>query len=87
MNNEYSHTQNEDEIDLMELVQKIWAGRKTIFKFLIIFGIIGLFVAIFSETEYTASTTVIPQTSSGNKMGGSLGGCNGRNKPWRRRKF
>ncbi len=73
MNNEYSHTQNEDEIDLMELVQKVWAGRKTIFKFLIIFGIIGLFVAIFSETEYTASTTVIPQTSGGNKMG-NLGG-------------
>ncbi|MBS9766022.1 MAG: capsule biosynthesis protein [Flavobacteriaceae bacterium] len=66
--------QKEDEIDLMELVQTVWQGRKTIVKFLIIFGIIGLFVAIFSETEYTASTTVIPQTSEGNKMGGSLGG-------------
>ncbi len=73
MNNEYSHTQNEDEIDLMELVQTVWAGRKTILKFLVVFGIIGLFVAIFSETEYTASTTVIPQTSEGNKMG-NLGG-------------
>ncbi len=73
MNTEHLHTQNEDEIDLLELVQKVWAGRKTILKFLIIFGLIGLFIAIFSETEYTASTTVIPQTSEGNKMG-SLGG-------------
>ncbi len=64
---------NEDEIDLMKLVQEVWAGRKTIFRYLVVFGIIGLFVAVFSETQYTASTTVIPQTSEGNKMG-NLGG-------------
>ncbi len=68
------HTiEKEDEIDLLELIQKVWQGRKTIFKFLIIFGLIGLFIALFSEKEYTASTTAIPQTSEGNKMG-SLGG-------------
>ncbi len=65
--------QKEDEIDLLDLLQTVWKGRKTIYKFLIIFGVIGLFIAVFSAKEYTASTTVIPQTSEGNKMG-DLGG-------------
>ncbi len=65
--------QKEDELDLLELLQTIWDSRKTVYKFLIIFGVIGLFIAIFSAKEYTASTTVIPQTSEGNKMG-DLGG-------------
>ncbi len=65
--------QKEDEIDLLELLQTVWKGRKTIYKFLIVFGVIGLFIAVFSAKEYTASTTVIPQTSEGNKMG-DLGG-------------
>ncbi len=65
--------QKEDEIDLIELIQKVWAGRKVILKILIIFGIIGLFIAIFSEKQYTASATVIPQTAEGGKMG-NLGG-------------
>ena len=35
---------------------------------------LGLFVAIFSEKEYTASTTFVPQTSEEKKIGGSLSG-------------
>ncbi len=71
MNNQI--TNNEDEIDLIELFRIVKEGRKTVFKYLIVFGIIGLFVAIFSETEYTASTTGVLQSSEGNKLG-NLGG-------------
>lgn len=36
---------------------------------------IGLFIAIFSEKEYTASCTMVPQSAEGgSKLGGSLGG-------------
>lgn len=64
---------DDDEIDLMALAKTVWKGRKTIIKTTLIFMGIGLLVAIFSEKEYTASTTFVPQTSD-SKIGGSLGG-------------
>jgi capsular polysaccharide biosynthesis protein len=63
----------EDEIDLIALAKTLWEGRKTVIKTTLIFMAIGLFVAIFSQKEYTASTTFIPQTTD-SKIGGSLGG-------------
>ena len=68
-------TQNpaEDEIDLIEIATKLWANRRFIIKTTLIFMAIGLFIAIFTPNEYTATTTMVPQT--GNKqVGGSLGG-------------
>jgi LPS O-antigen subunit length determinant protein (WzzB/FepE family) len=63
----------EDEIDLIAIAKTLWQGRKTILKTTLIFMALGLFVAIFSEKEYTASTTFVPQTSD-SKIGGNLGG-------------
>jgi len=63
----------EDEIDLIALAKTLWEGRRTVIKTTLIFMAIGLFVAIFSEKEYTASTTFVPQTSD-SKIGGNLGG-------------
>ncbi|RXP45910.1 hypothetical protein EC396_15095 [Lutibacter sp. HS1-25] len=63
----------DDEIDLIALAKTLWNGRKTVLKTTLIFMAIGLFVAIFSEKEYTASTTFVSQTGEG-KIGGSLGG-------------
>ncbi|MCF6182108.1 Wzz/FepE/Etk N-terminal domain-containing protein [Lutibacter sp.] len=63
----------EDEIDLIALAKTIWGGRRTIIKTTLIFMAIGLFVALFSEKEYTASTTIVPATQ-GKSIGGSLGG-------------
>jgi LPS O-antigen subunit length determinant protein (WzzB/FepE family) len=62
----------EDEIDLIAIAKTLWEGRKTIVKTTLIFMAVGLFVAIFSEKEYTASTTFVAQ-SSGSRVGGSLG--------------
>ncbi len=62
----------EDEIDLLALFQTLWNGRKTVAKFVVVFGLIGLFVAIFSPKEYTASTMIVPVSSE--KTGGSLSG-------------
>lgn len=68
-------TQNpaEDEIDLIEIVAKLWAKRMFIIKTTLIFMAIGLFIVIFTPNEYTASTTMVPQTGD-KKVGGSLGG-------------
>jgi len=73
MNNNPEHSNNNDEIDLIELAKTLWAGRRTIIKYTIIFACIGLFIAIFTPKEYTAKTIMVPQTS-GTKVGGSLGG-------------
>ncbi|NLP58822.1 Wzz/FepE/Etk N-terminal domain-containing protein [Lutibacter sp. B1] len=67
------HPIEDDEIDLIALAKTLWNGRKTIIKTTLIFMAIGLFIAIFSQKEYTASTTFVPQTSN-SKVGGSLGG-------------
>lgn len=64
----------DDEIDLMALLQTIWNGRKTILKFLIVFSVLGLFIALFSPKEYTASTIMVPVSSEKTKVGSNLGG-------------
>lgn len=64
----------EDEIDLLALAKTLWENRKKILFMTLLFMGIGLFVALFSPTEYTASTTFIPQTGESGKAGGSLGG-------------
>jgi len=63
----------EDEIDLIQLTKTLWNGRKTVIKTTLIFMAMGLFIAIFSPKEYTASTTFVPQTKD-SKIGGNLGG-------------
>lgn len=63
----------QDEIDLLELFKTVLKARKTVVKFLVSFGLIGLFIAVFSAKEYTASVTLVPQTND-SKVGGNLGG-------------
>ncbi len=62
---------NDDEIDLLELAKTFWNGRKTIIKVTFIAGVLGVIIALLSPKEYTATTTIVPQTSSsGSKLGG-----------------
>lgn len=68
-----THNSSEQEIDLVEVIRKLWNNRKLILKVTFGFMIVGIIVAISSPKEYTASTTMVPQTSD-KKMGGSLGG-------------
>lgn len=64
--------QNE-EIDLIELLKKVWDAKWFVLKTTLVCLLIGVFVAIFSKKQYTATTMVVPQTSSGSVLG-SLGG-------------
>jgi uncharacterized protein involved in exopolysaccharide biosynthesis len=63
-----------DELDLIARLKTVWSGRRKIIKITFIFTFIGLFIAVFSEKEYTATTTIVPQTSGGKSIGGNLGG-------------
>ncbi len=64
---------DDDEIDLIALAKTGWEGRKTVIKTVLIFMAIGLFIAIFSPKEFTASTTMVPASDS-KKIGGNLSG-------------
>lgn len=68
-----SQNNSNDEIDLIEIAAKLWAKRRFIFKTTAIFAAIGLFIAIFTPNEYTATTTMVPQTGE-KKAGGNLSG-------------
>lgn len=70
-----SRVEHEDEIDLIQLAKTLWAGRRSVIKTTLIFMLLGLFIALFSAKEYSASTTMVPQSADGgSKLGGSLGG-------------
>ncbi len=66
-------TDNEDEIDVVEIVKKLWRNRRFIFKVTAVFAILGLLVAISTPNVYTASCTMVPQTGQ-KSSGGNLGG-------------
>ncbi|NCB20140.1 MAG: chain-length determining protein [Bacteroidia bacterium] len=65
-------TEEEQEIDLLELAQKVWAGRKLIIKVCSVALVVGLVVAFSIPKEYTTAVTLAPE--AGGKGGaGNLG--------------
>lgn len=64
---------NKDEVNLVEVVQKVWENRKFILIITAIFASLGLIVALSSDRVYTAYCTLVPQTGQ-KSSGGSLGG-------------
>ncbi|WGU68171.1 Wzz/FepE/Etk N-terminal domain-containing protein [Capnocytophaga canimorsus] len=70
---------NTDEIDLLDLLRKLWWARKTILIVTFVFFVLGLLMAILSPKEYTATTIIVPQTSGSSKLGGEFRrvSCNG----------
>lgn len=63
MQNQYTNLPEEQEIDLVELIQRMWVNRWLIVKVTAVFMVLGLFVALFSPKVFTASCDVVPQTS------------------------
>lgn len=72
-NNNSQQANQEQEIDLLEIVKRLWQKRMFIIKVIVAFMILGLFVAISSPKEYSASCLVVPQTAN-KSAGGSLSG-------------
>jgi uncharacterized protein involved in exopolysaccharide biosynthesis len=66
------HLEAEDQIDIIALLSKVWAGRRLVFKSAVISAVIGVLVAILTPNSYTASSMFTPN-SSGSSSGGSSG--------------
>ena len=62
-----------DEIDLIPIVKKVWKNKKFISLFSSIFIFIGIITALLSSPVYTSSSTFILSSSNDNKSS-SLGG-------------
>ena len=54
----------EQEIDLIELAQKVWAERKLVFKACGIAALIGLVVAFSIPKEYTTEVMLAPESAA-----------------------
>ena len=67
-----THSEAEDQIDIISLISKVWADRKFIIKSAVIAAVIGVLVAISTPNTYTASSMFTPN-SSGGSSGGSSG--------------
>jgi uncharacterized protein involved in exopolysaccharide biosynthesis len=60
-----------DEIDLIEVFKKIWAGRKIIYKSIAVCFVIGIVIIIGSPKEYRSEVILLEETTSksGNMSG------------------
>ncbi len=63
-----------DEIDLVELLQKVWQGRKITITMSMVFALLGVLFALSSTNIYTATTTFLPKEKSNGSVGGNLSG-------------
>lgn len=62
-----------DEIDLLSLAKKLWDGRQIIIKSVLLFGTIGILVAIFTPNSYTSRSILVPQMNTDSKSSGLSG--------------
>lgn len=63
----------EDEIDLLELAKKLWAGRKLIFRNCGIAAVLAIVVGFSIPKEYTSSAILSPEASGLKGVSRSLG--------------
>ncbi|MDC1462428.1 Wzz/FepE/Etk N-terminal domain-containing protein [Polaribacter sp.] len=71
MESSKNNLQTEDQIDIIALLSKVWYHKKSILKTVVIFGVIGIIVALSTPNKFTASSLFTPNYSG--QSGGSSG--------------
>lgn len=61
---QYQTPVEEQEIDLVELIAKLWHNRGLIIKITALFMVVGLAVALLSPKSFSAGCEIVPQTGS-----------------------
>ena len=72
MNSSQQTLSEEDQIDIIALLSKVWAGRKFVIKSAVIASVIGVLVAILTPNTYRASS-MFTTNSSGSSPSGTSG--------------
>ncbi len=66
--------ENTNEIDLIQLLKAIWKSRRFVVKTTVLVTLIAIFFAIFSQKEYTTSSTFVQLNASSNSGSSGLSG-------------
>jgi uncharacterized protein involved in exopolysaccharide biosynthesis len=72
--NKNMQLESEDQIDIVALITKVWKSKKLIFKSMLVFGVLGVLVAISSSNQYTASSMFTPNYGNNSSESGGLKG-------------
>ncbi|TCO07886.1 Wzz/FepE/Etk N-terminal domain-containing protein [Natronoflexus pectinivorans] len=72
---------NGDKVDLLALFKNVWLGRKIVLSILVLFVVVGLFIALFSPVKYSSGAVLLPQVEGQKELGqfsnlASLAGVN-----------
>lgn len=67
------HKTTQQEIDLLDLMKKIWAARREIIKYGVVGGIVGLIIALSIPKEYTCTVKMAPEGKAIQSGGGMAG--------------
>jgi hypothetical protein len=67
-------TKSGQEIDLLEIIKKIYKNKSLVLKSILITFTIGFFIALITPKKYTAGTVFVPMASSASSKGGGLSG-------------
>ena len=71
---QHNHVPKSDEMNLAELLKKLWQGRKITITLSVVFALLGILFALSSPNIYSATTTFLPKGKSSGSAGGSLSG-------------
>lgn len=71
--------QEEQSLDIMALIKRLWSKLVLIARVTLIFMALGLLAALFSQKVFTASTTFVPQTQKSSSSVSSLAALAGIN--------
>lgn len=64
---------DEQEIDLLELARKLWAEKRTIIKWAVIAAVAGIIIAFSIPKEYTTTIKLAPEAREGGGAASNLG--------------
>ena len=65
--------EDKDTIDLMALAKTVWDNRKTVYKVVGGFVVIGLLIALLSPVEYDTEATLMPELPNSGSASGAAG--------------
>jgi LPS O-antigen subunit length determinant protein (WzzB/FepE family) len=68
-NSDRNNKQSKTEIDILDIIQKLWKGKKTIFWWVGVAAFLGLVVAFSMPKQYKVVTTMLPQSEESSSMG------------------
>lgn len=67
-------TNNQKEIDLLDLLRQVWAARKRIVKYAVIGGVAGLIIGFSIPKSYVTTIKLAPESKNGAQGGGGMAG-------------